>query len=230
MWFNQLVKKSFKKLGYTILKGDLINEVKQMEALQLSEIHMPNCRAYPDRVSVLRDLPKNGIIAEVGVAYGDFSEILIRELTPKRFVAIDSFQIFSKAEEPWGKKDLARANLSHEEFYKNRFADRVDIEIKKGLSWDMLNDCEDNYFDFIYLDAGHRYPDVSRDIQALKPKLKAGGYVQFNDYTTIAPTWLEPFGVAKAVTELLHEGGYEMVAFCFQSGGYHDVVLKKLNS
>jgi hypothetical protein len=229
MIIKQLVKKTFKKLGYTLLKGDLIAEVREMEAPSLEMSHMPNCKVFPNRQSVLKTLPKNGIIAEVGVAYGDFSEILIDELNPKLFFAIDLFSIIKKEDEPWGKSELAQKQQTHEEYYTSRFQSKDSVvKLKKGYSWDKLAEFEDAYFDYVYLDAGHTYPDVAKDVEILASKIKVGGYIQFNDYATIAPTWLIPFGVARAVNELLLKGDYQMVAFCLQNGGYHDVLVQKI--
>lgn len=211
-----------------MIKGNLVTELRDMEADALEMHHMPDCKVYPNRTAVLKDIPKNGMIAEVGVAYGDFSEVLIAELNPKKFIAIDSFSIISSDEEPWGKNELTKTGMTHEDYYRKRFEGKVNMEIKKGYSWEKLGEFEDDYFDYIYVDAGHKYPDVSRDIEALTSKVKVNGYVQFNDYTIMAPTWLEAFGVPKAVNELLLSGGFEMTAFCLQTGGYHDVVLKRV--
>ena len=51
------------------------------------------------------------------------------------------------------------------------------------------------FFDFIYIDASHKYEDIKNDILVWMPKLKVGGLIAGHDYN-----WL---GVAKAVNELL---------------------------
>jgi len=40
---------------------------------------------------------------------------------------------------------------------------------------------QDNYFDFIFIDADHRYVGVKNDIQLFLPKLKAGGIISGHD-------------------------------------------------
>ena len=104
MSFQSFIRKSILKLGYTIRRGDLISEIREMEAAPLSMKHMPDCKVYPNRTAVLADLPKGGVIAEVGVAYGDFSEILFRELNPSTFFAIDFFALIKNQKNPGGKR------------------------------------------------------------------------------------------------------------------------------
>ena len=54
----------------------------------------------------------------------------------------------------------------------------------------------DNYFDFIFIDAGHHYVDVLQDIKSWYPKLKGFGIIAGHDYfTKVHP------GVKSAVDE-----------------------------
>jgi hypothetical protein len=57
--------------------------------------HLDNPRLFANRrdlMSSMRSI-KGGVIAEVGVAHGDFSEYLLNELQPRKFVALDTFTI-----------------------------------------------------------------------------------------------------------------------------------------
>lgn len=53
----------------------------------------------------------------------------------------------------------------------------------------------DNFFDFIMIDASHDYENIKKDINVWLPKVKKGGIFAGDDYD-----W---FGVSKAVNELL---------------------------
>jgi len=64
----------------------------------------------------------------------------------------------------------------------------------RSISWDVPEKYEDSYFDFVYIDAGHNYEDVCKDIDAWRPKIKKNGILSGHDY------WLgKP--VVKAVDE-----------------------------
>ena len=134
-----------------------------------------------DREEALKYLPKGGIVAEVGVAYGDFSERILATMCPTYFYAIDTFSMNNI----WGRHDLEETGLDQEQWYRKRFEDRIPREMAlcKGLSWEILEQFEDDFFDYVYIDASHNYEDVIRDIAAVERKVKAGGIIQFNDYT-----------------------------------------------
>lgn len=53
---------------------------------------------------------------------------------------------------------------------------------------------DDKSFDFVYIDADHRYRSVIRDIEAWLPKIKTGGFIGGHDYHRRCP------GVINAVT------------------------------
>lgn len=107
MSLNSFIKKMFLKMGVTLVRGDLKKENGAMRAQELPAELLENCKIYPNRQAVLPYLPKGGIIAEIGVAYGDFSEILIKELQPSKFFAIDAF-LLVPGDEPWGKKRIRK--------------------------------------------------------------------------------------------------------------------------
>jgi hypothetical protein len=60
---------------------------------------------------VLRFLPKDAVFCEVGVAYGDFSAEVIEICAPRKFIAVDRFDL----EQHPGMRGLARlGGRSHE--------------------------------------------------------------------------------------------------------------------
>jgi len=56
-------------------------------------------------------------------------------------------------------------------------------------------ECENNSFDFVYIDASHEYEDVKADIKAWLPKVKKGGIIAGDDYNSRQ--------VSRAVHEIL---------------------------
>ena len=69
------------------------------------------------------------------------------------------------------------------------------------LSWDGAQFYEDGTLDFVFIDAGHAYSEVSWDVDAWLPKVKRGGGVlaghDYCDYVVHGVA----FGVRQAVNE-----------------------------
>jgi len=186
----------------------------------------------PDRTDALKCLPKNGVVAEVGVAYGDFSRKLIDHLSPKKFYAIDYFHQSDPFVSYWERDDFARDSMPHQQWYENRFKTEIKsgmMETRQGLSWDCLAQFPDNYFDYVYLDADHYYQSVKRDIEVLNNKVKTGGFIQFNDYC-ISPACKPPYGVINAVNSFVNTGQHKIKYYCINSEplliGSPDVVIQ----
>jgi hypothetical protein len=65
----------------------------------------------------------------------------------------------------------------------------------ESLSWDAADNFENESLDFCYVDAGHTYDCVAKDLEAWWPKIKTGSYFGGDDYAKQFP------GVCQAVNE-----------------------------
>jgi Methyltransferase domain len=224
------LKKILLKSGFTVLRGNIRQQIIDNKGNPSLPPHLlTNAIVLADRVKALDRLPKGGVVIEVGVGYGAFSQKLLDKLQPSRFIAIDTFAITPDSE-PWKQTHLKDSGLTHLDFYTNRFQAYIDsakMEIKRGLSWEVLAQLPDTSVDYIYVDADHSYESVVKDIDALLSKLKPGAIIQFNDYTHFDQDGLMPFGVPKAVNEFMIREGFEMLYFCLHPDGFHDVVVRE---
>lgn len=163
--------------------------------------HVKNLVSLKDRTDLLRSLPSHGIVAEIGVNEGDFSENILSLCSPAKLVLIDV----------WASK---RYHGGLFEKVKNRFASQLEqgqIEIIRDLSFGAIASCQDNFFDWVYLDTDHTYETTRRELELLRPKMKKGGIISGHDY--IIGNWNagHRYGVMEAVREFCIRYNWEMI-------------------
>jgi hypothetical protein len=196
---------------------------------KLEEKHLDNPTLFSERrhlIGSMRPIVEDGLIAEVGVAEGHFSEYLLNELRPKRLFAFDMFTGHERRIFGGRKSKIAFHNISHRDFYQRRFADRgQQVVIEEGLSYVNLVKYPNSYFDLIYIDADHSYDVVKQDANIAKYKLAHGGSIVFDDYTILSPYEGMPYGVVQAVNELVVREDWRVCGFALD----RDPILQHCN-
>lgn len=155
---------------------------------------------FQNREEMIDSLPKDLIIAELGVFKGDFSKILFNVMKPKMLYLVDTFQGYIGS----GDKDGTNMVYAHleEEYIKIKtfFENDKNVIIKKSTTFNFLNNLEEEYLDLVYIDAGHDYQDVYNDLNTSYSKVKRGGFICGHDY--VAPRFE---GVIRAVNQFCSE-------------------------
>nr|UXE44092.1 hypothetical protein Hi04_10k_c1074_00011 [uncultured bacterium] len=201
-----------------------------MDFPALAARHVAGAKLFTDREELVAALPveAGAMIAEVGVALGEFSEFLLTQLEPKRFVAIDIFNLH-QAPSLWGKDTRQMLNgLNHLDFYERRFAARGDqVAVERGLSHEMLAKYPDQSFDLIYIDAGHDYHSVNRDARLAMDKVKQGGFLVFNDYIMYDHLVGVPYGVVQVVNQIIVENDLCVWGLALQHHLFCDIAFRR---
>jgi hypothetical protein len=181
--------------------------------------HIRDLQVLPHRRALLEQLPKGGVVAEIGVDRGDFSEQILRVTAPAKLHLIDA----------WSSK---RYHQGLQEFVEDRFAAGVAqgiVEINKGLSTQMAAHFPDAYFDWIYIDTDHGYT-VTRDELALyAPKVKPAGIIAGHDF--VVGNWARflRYGVREAVYEFCCLNDWEMRWMTMENGGLPSFAIKRIH-
>lgn len=136
---------------------------------------------------ILNLIPKNGIIAEIGVLRGEFSNQINVSCNPKKLYLIDC----------WEEQDDEKYLLdtynegdeqTHEENYINvlkTFINKDNVKIIKANS-DLASKLFDrNFFDMVYLDASKYHEDVTKDLDLWYPLVKYSGLLCCSNYENI---------------------------------------------
>jgi hypothetical protein len=187
-------------------------------------------KLYASRLDMLSDMPKKLSIAEVGVAYGDFSEALVKELRPIKFLGIDKFG-WENVKEIWGENPKLRfSGQSHEEFYFNKMSllsQELNFEFTQMRGDSNKKLLESKGLDLIYIDAGHKYEDVESDTRAAIKALNPRGHIVFNDYIWRDTFHSEMYGVIKTVNQLVSEGGWKVKGFALHPMMFCDIWIQR---
>jgi len=167
------------------------------------------------REQIVRFLPQGSVGAEIGVAEGDFSQVLIEATWPRRLHLID----------PWLHQDdavyaadpnnvpAAEADRRHDAV-RNRFAPAVaagQVTIHRAFSHDVVGAFADGSLDWIYIDGAHHFDAVAADLRLYAPKVKPGGLILGHDYAANPGAKAMNFGVVEAVNRFVAEGQAEFL-------------------
>jgi len=158
-------------------------------------------------------VPRGGVVIEVGVFDGDFSERILALNEPRKLHLVDPWftkddgTLYDGPTQQFASAEQASARL--EDQYRHvttRFSGEIAsgrIEVHRTLSHLAAPQFPDEHFDWIYVDASHFYDDVKVDLEAFWPKLKRGGYIAGDDYDRRG-IW--EHGVTRAVDEFVASG------------------------
>lgn len=112
--------------------------------------------------------------AEVGVAQGVYSEILLKNIPNLKHYGIDIWTNYP------GYNELADADALYKEA-KERLKDYNSFLIRK-YSMEAVTYFADNSLDFVFIDGAHDFKNVACDIYEWSKKVKPGGIVFGHDY------------------------------------------------
>lgn len=131
---------------------------------------------------VVEKFSENSHFVEVGVWKGKSACFMAVEIINSgKNIVFDCVDSWSYLTTQTDISEGAYHNL-FEIFLKNITPVKDVINIKKGISWEISNEYNDNSLDFIFIDAGHDYDSVKRDITNWLPKLKKNGIIAGHDY------------------------------------------------
>jgi len=193
---------------------------------RLQEIHLRHCRMITDRLALLEYLPRDAVVAEIGVLAGDFSEEILRVTQPRLLYLIDSY-----VADDWPSTNRFKAE-THFSFVSTRFAKQIaagKVIVRKGNSWGEIAKIPDSSLDWAYVDAGHDYESVRNDLEACLSKIKPDGLLVLNDYTLCDFTQGVPYGVIHAANEFCIKHRWELLYLALQQHMFNDVVLRRIH-
>lgn len=152
-----------------------------------------------NRLELLRRLPADGVICELGVFKGFFSEAILREAKPRELHLVDV----------WASK---RYNEDLFQSVVEKFSTQIDegsVHIHRKLSTDAAADFDDGMFDMVYIDTDHGYQVTRDELKLYAPKVKPGGLLAGHDYVQGNFVGGFRYGVIEAVQEFCNNEGWK---------------------
>lgn len=132
------------------------------------------------RIELVKLLPANSVVAELGCAEGNFSKDLLDAGVDRLFMVDNWGHI------PGVTGDGNFPQEWHDKNYQMAF-NKVQpygwrAKLLRGMSVAMADSVPDESLDMLYLDAAHYYEGVLADLKAWYPKVKRGGIIAGHDY------------------------------------------------
>jgi Methyltransferase domain len=210
-----------------VIKSIAANISENYPVLEARHLDNPRLFAHrEDLISSFRFL-EGGVIAEIGVADGCFSEFLLSQLRPKKLVAFDIFTMHEFTTEFAGRTDVF-SNMTQLEHYRRKFADCASqVVIEVGMSQQNLAKYPNKSFDLIYIDGDHSYAGVKQDTNLAKIKLADDGIIVFNDYILYDYVNGVTYGVVRAVNELIVNEDWRVCGFSLNWGMFCDIAVRR---
>jgi len=157
-----------------------------------------------NRIALISELTVNGCVAELGTFKGDFAKNILLRSSPTELHLVDI--------------DFSRLNPE--------ISSDPRVVRHLGFTKDALTKFEDEYFDWIYVDADHSYEGTLRDAKLSAPKSHSGGFLVFNDFAHL-DTGYGRYGVHRAVSEFAVNMSWPLAFLAFSPDGLYDVALRK---
>lgn len=193
----------------------------------IAQWQLINAKIYSNRWDWVASLPRDLDIIEVGVGSGDYSEHMIKTISPKSLTLIDQYDQSDPFLARPGQKPRFYKN-DHYNFIQHKFKEYENVTIIKDNSSNALPNLikMGKKFDMVYVDASHHYEDVSQDILNASILLRSSGILAINDYVYDVEN--EQYGVIEATNEFLHKNpDWHVIGFALEERMMADIYLSK---
>jgi hypothetical protein len=185
--------------------------------IDLSKKHVQDCEVLADRTELLRKLPKERVVAEIGVAEGDYSAKILKYNNPSKLLLIDTWSTERYKEEMYQE-------------VKRRFAKQIDkgkIEIQRKDSIKALEE-KNRSLDWVYIDTTHSYERTKKELEHAESAVKENGYIAGHDYSRTNKHVTASYGVVPAVNEFCKEKGWKLKYITLENSINPSFVLERL--
>jgi hypothetical protein len=205
-------------------------------AYPISQDQLNNAKIFSSREDYVKTIPKNINYMEVGVAWGYYSLLVMKEVEPISTILIDWFNQDLMCWS-WRKFGECKCNPTHTmkydkdghyDFIKNEFKTFSNVELIKGNSEEILLSL-DKKFDYIYIDITNDRDPIRKTLNEAAKLVSVGGVIGLNDYI-IYDGIIEdkPYATYQVVNEFLYKNkNWYVDAISLHVLGFYDIYIKR---
>ena len=183
----------------------------------LDNCHTENCRVLADRQELLKRLPRHGVAAEIGAAFGDFTAEILKLAAPSKLHLIDAWDTERYRQGMETIKEKLPAEIAAEK-----------VVLNQGYSTDILAQFDDDYFDWVYIDTNHSYRTTYQELLLSARKVKPDGLIAGHDFCTGNAAKALPYGVVEACAEFCVKFGWQHRYLALDPGGHFSFCLARM--
>lgn len=190
---------------------------------KISSKQLKNTKIYSDREEFVLSLKNEMSILEIGTLAGDYADLLLKT-NPKKLDLLDTYK----------SNDIHELNRfdrnNHYDYIINKYKNKDNVRPLKGFSDLVLPVLNKKYYDYIYIDADHKYESINNDLYNAIKLLKENGIIGLNDYLMFDKNNNE-YGTVFAVNKFLHDNpDWEVIGIALHPFMFCDIYLKKIDS
>lgn len=190
----------------------------------LTNSMLDDAKLYYDRDDYLKSRNPINNYLEVGVLAGDYSDMVIRYLNPKRIDLVDLYN-----EKDWNQlANMRFTNDTHYDYIKNKYADNIAVNIiQENFNPDIKS--IDYQYDYIYIDANHHKDFMEGVLNFSKDHIVINGIIGINDYMIFDHFCDEYYGVVQATNKFLVDNpNFKICAYVIGAALHPDIYLKRI--
>jgi len=222
---NQLLKlipKAMRRKMHSAFRSKILDDVQKasskIPAVEFEPKHLQHAKLVTDRYALLDLLPKNAVIAEIGVDEGHYSKHILDQCKPAKLHLIDT----------WASK---RYSATKKNLVNRKFESQISsgqIEMNLGISHELANQFPDHYFDWIYIDTNHSFETTLKELNSYAQKLKPNGMIAGHDF--VKGNWKEmyAYGVREAVAQFCKKNDWTLIYLTAEIGEHPSFVIKRI--
>jgi SAM-dependent methyltransferase len=173
-----------------------------------------NIKWYNTRFDMYLDFPTGAVGLELGVGKGQNACHLLTTTKPKELHLVDTWNTyhiginFIAPENQYWELDEPTYDEHIEKLFEKEISKKEVLTHKQDV-FEFLAGCDDNSFDWAYVDDKHIYNHVKKELYEVIRVVKPGGIIAGHDFCILRRGW--GLGPVAAVLEHVQEGSLEII-------------------